>query len=158
MHEEGMHLGRIIQAPMEGWSTTIRHSRPCNTIPLTIMEKITEESSHYDHLEQKSVPSAHRHQREDQTVALAVAKTIPQLERLFTQVWPDAARRSPVLHRGRHQRPPRRARCLRAATHLRRATTLVNGIIAGGDTALRHAVEHAEDDEAQDGPTCKPRA
>ncbi len=82
-----MHLGRIIQARWKDWSTTIRHSRPCNTIPLTIMEKITEESSHYDHLEQKSVLQLLTDiNAEDQTVALAVAKTIPQLERLVTQV------------------------------------------------------------------------
>ena len=115
------------------------------------MEKITEESSHYDHLEQKSVLQLLTDiNAEDQTVALAVAKTIPQLERLVTQVLARMQRGGRLFYIG-------------AGTSGRLGVldaselpptygvppTLVNGIIAGGDTALRHAVEHAEDDGAQ---------
>ncbi|MFT7084287.1 MAG: N-acetylmuramic acid 6-phosphate etherase, partial [Nonlabens sp.] len=46
-------------------------------------KKITEQESHYNHLEKKSVEELLRDiNKEDQTVAAAVEKAIPQIESL----------------------------------------------------------------------------
>ena len=52
-------------------------------------EKITEEPSHYDSLEQMSVREILTHiNEEDKQVALAVEKTIPQVEKLVKRIVP----------------------------------------------------------------------
>ena len=49
--------------------------------------KITEQASHYDHLEEMSVLELLTHiNEEDQQVAFAVRKCIPQIERLVTAI------------------------------------------------------------------------
>jgi N-acetylmuramic acid 6-phosphate etherase len=49
------------------------------------MERITEKSSHYNNLEQMSVKDILANiNHEDQTVPLAVAKALPQIEKLVT--------------------------------------------------------------------------
>ena len=81
--------------------------------------KISEQSSLYDNLEQKSVHELLVDMNtEDKKVALAVEKAIPQIEALVEKIIPTFGV------------PP----------------TMVYGLIAGGDTALRTAVENAEDD------------
>ena len=111
------------------------------------MDKITEQSSHYDHLEQMSVPELLQHiNEEDALVAEAVHKAIPQIEALVEAIEPRMKRGGRLFYVG-------------AGTSGRLgvldASELpptygvpeqwVVGIIAGGDEALRHAVEKAED-------------
>ena len=111
------------------------------------MDKITEQSSHYDHLEQMSVPELLQHiNEEDAQVAEAVRKAVPQVVALVEAVEPRMKRGGRLFYVG-------------AGTSGRLgvldASELpptygvpeqwVVGIIAGGDEALRHAVEKAED-------------
>ena len=52
-------------------------------------KKITEQASLYDHLEEKSVAEILREiNEEDQKVALAVQKALPQIEKLVVQIVP----------------------------------------------------------------------
>ena len=70
-------------------------------------KKITEQASFYDDLEHKSVHEILEDiNREDQKVALAVNKTIPQIEQLVERIVP-------------RKRPIGSARCLRTSTHFR---------------------------------------
>lgn len=115
------------------------------------MLRITEAPSHYTDLEDKSVRELLEDiNDEDRKVALAVRKAIPQIEALVTQ----------LVHR---LRAGGRLFYIGAGTSGRLGVLdaselpptygvspeLVVGIIAGGDTALRNAVEHAEDDSEQ---------
>lgn len=115
-------------------------------------EKITEKPSLYDNLEKKPIGEILRDiNAEDQKVALAVEKTIPQIEKLVAGIVPRMRKGGRVFYMG-------------AGTSGRLGVldaselpptygvppTLVVGLIAGGDTALRNAVENAEDD-AQKG-------
>ena len=113
--------------------------------------RITEQSSRYDHLEQMSVSELLKHiNDEDMLVAEAVNKTIPQIEALVEAIEPRMKRGGRLFYVG-------------AGTSGRLgvldASELpptfgvpegwVTGIIAGGDEALRHAVEKAEDSQEQ---------
>lgn len=110
--------------------------------------KITEQPSHYDDLEKKSV-----HEllvdinNEDKKVAFAVEKAIPQIERLVTQIVPRMKRGGRVFYMGAGTSG--RLGVLDASElppTFGVPPTMVYGLIAGGDTALRTAVENAEDD------------
>ena len=110
--------------------------------------KITEQPSLYDDLEQKSV-----HEllvdinREDQKVALAVEKAIPQIEALVEQIIPRMKQGGRIFYMGAGTSG--RLGVLDASElppTFGVPPTLVYGLIAGGDTALRYAVENAEDD------------
>lgn len=110
--------------------------------------KITEQPSLYDDLEQKSV-----HEllvdinREDQKVALAVEKAIPQIEALVEQIIPRMKQGGRIFYMGAGTSG--RLGVLDASElppTFGVPPTLVYGLIAGGDTALRNAVENAEDD------------
>ncbi|MCU0448799.1 MAG: N-acetylmuramic acid 6-phosphate etherase [Bernardetiaceae bacterium] len=115
------------------------------------MISYTEAGSHYDHLEQMSLHELLVNiNREDQTVPLAVAKVIPQIEALVAQMVPrmKAGGRLFYIGAGTSGRlgivdasecPP-----TYGVEH-----GLVVGLIAGGDTAIRKAVEFAEDDPEQ---------
>lgn len=111
----------------------------------------TETSSHYDHLEKMSVRELlEGMNQEDQTVPVAVAKAIPQIEALVTQIVPRMKAGGRIFYIG-------------AGTSGRLGivdasecpptfgvpATMVVGLIAGGDTAIRQAVEYAEDDPQQ---------
>lgn len=112
---------------------------------------ITESTSHYEHLEQMSVHDLLTNiNREDQTVPLAVAKAIPQLEALVTQVVARMREGGRLFYIGAgtsgrlgvvdaSECPP-----TYGVPH-----DLVVGLIAGGDGAIRKAVEFAEDDPNQ---------
>jgi len=108
----------------------------------------TESSSNYDHLEQMPVLDIlNSINNEDQTVPLAVKKSIPQIEALVDQIVPRMQKGGRLFYIG-------------AGTSGRLGVVdasecpptfgvpfdLVVGIIAGGDTAIRKAVENAEDD------------
>ena len=111
----------------------------------------TESASRYDNLEQQSVAELlAAMNREDQTVPLAVAAALPALEALVaaTVVRLRAGGRLFYIGAGTSGRlgivdasecPPT----------FGVAPGVVVGLIAGGDRAIRQAVEFAEDDEAQ---------
>ena len=115
------------------------------------LSRITEQPSHYDHLEQMSVGELLRHiNEEDALVADAVGKANPQIEVLVEAIETRMKRGGRLFYVG-------------AGTSGRLgvldASELpptfgvpegwVTGIIAGGDEALRHAVEKAEDSPEQ---------
>ena len=115
------------------------------------LSRITEQPSHYDHLEQMSVGELLKHiNEEDALVANAVGKANPQIEALVEAIETRMKRGGRLFYVG-------------AGTSGRLgvldASELpptfgvpegwVTGIIAGGDEALRHAVEKAEDSSEQ---------
>ncbi len=112
---------------------------------------ITESSSHYRDLEKMSVHDLLINiNREDKTVPLAIEKVIPQIEVLVLEIVKKMNGGGRLFYIGAgtsgrigildaSEIPP-----TYGVPHGR-----VIGIIAGGDTAIRKAVEHAEDDETQ---------
>jgi len=111
----------------------------------------TESSSHYDHLEKMSVHDLLANiNREDKAVPVAIEKIIPSIEALVKAVVEKMADGGRLFYIG-------------AGTSGRLGVVdaseipptfgmeqgQVIGIIAGGDTAIRKAVEHAEDDVDQ---------
>jgi N-acetylmuramic acid 6-phosphate etherase len=113
--------------------------------------KTTEQPSHYNGLENMPVAEILSNiNREDKTVPLAVEKALPQIEAVVNQVAERLASGGRLFYIG-------------AGTSGRLGivdasecpptfgvpSDLVNGIIAGGDQAIRRAVENAEDDTAQ---------
>ncbi|MFN0215775.1 MAG: N-acetylmuramic acid 6-phosphate etherase [Saprospiraceae bacterium] len=115
------------------------------------MEKITESNSKYRHLEKMSVRELLVNiNAEDKTVPGAVEKTIPQIEALVQSIVPKMREGGRMFYIG-------------AGTSGRLGVVdaseipptfgappeWVIGIIAGGDHAIRHPVENAEDSETQ---------
>ncbi len=113
--------------------------------------KTTEQTSKYDHLDKMSVHELLTNiNSEDKTVPLAVEKAMPQIEILVTQVITKMKMGGRLFYIG-------------AGTSGRLGVVdasecpptfgvdfdTVIGIIAGGDTAIRKAVEFAEDDKNQ---------
>lgn len=111
-------------------------------------QKITEAESLYDHLEQKSVRELLEDiNREDQKVALAVQKTLPQIEKLVIAIVERMRKGGRIFYIGAGTSG--RLGVLDASEippTYGMPDTWVIGLIAGGDTALRHPVEAAEDD------------
>lgn len=111
-------------------------------------EKITEKPSSYDNLESKPVREILEDMnREDGSVIPAVRKAIPQIERLVEAVVPKMKRDGRVFYIGAGTSG--RLGVLDASeippTYGMPPSSVV-GVIAGGDAALRSAVENAEDD------------
>ena len=119
----------------------------CNFAAVNIKKKITEQPSHFDHLEKMSVGELLQHINEEdhhvaEAVSEAIAQIVPFVEavearmrqggRLF-YVGAGTSGRLGVLDAS--ELPPT----------FGVSETRVIGIIAGGDRALRHAVERAED-------------
>jgi N-acetylmuramic acid 6-phosphate etherase len=113
--------------------------------------KTTEQSSKYEHLEKMSVSELLTNiNNEDKTVPLAVEKALPQIESLVAKVVEKMKLGGRLFYIG-------------AGTSGRLGIVdasecpptfgvpfdLVNGIIAGGDKAIRKAVENAEDNTKQ---------
>jgi N-acetylmuramic acid 6-phosphate etherase len=113
--------------------------------------KTTEQSSKYEHLEKMSVSELLTNiNNEDKTVPLAVEKALPQIESLVSKVVEKMKLGGRLFYIG-------------AGTSGRLGIVdasecpptfgvpfdLVNGIIAGGDKAIRKAVENAEDNTKQ---------
>jgi len=111
----------------------------------------TESNSNYDNLEQMSVAELIGNMnREDKTVPLAVEKALPQIERIVEAIVPRMAKGGRLFYIG-------------AGTSGRLGILdasecpptygvpfdMVIGIIAGGDKAIRKAVENAEDHPTQ---------
>ena len=110
--------------------------------------KISEQPSLYNDLEKKSVREILEDiNREDQKVALAIQKAIPQIEKLVTQIVPRMKQGGRIFYMGAGTSG--RLGVLDASEippTFGMPPTLVIGLIAGGDTALRNPVENAEDD------------
>ena len=113
--------------------------------------KTTEQSSAFDHLEKMSVAELLSNiNQEDQSVPFTVEKALPQIELLVNQIVSKLQNGGRLFYIG-------------AGTSGRMGILdasecpptfgvpfeLVNGIIAGGDLAIRKAVERAEDDTNQ---------
>ncbi|MGJ8593726.1 MAG: N-acetylmuramic acid 6-phosphate etherase [Aquaticitalea sp.] len=113
--------------------------------------KTTEQDSKYNHLEEMSVHELLTNiNSEDQTVPLAVQKAIPQIEKLVTEIVHKLKSRGRLFYIGAgtsgrlgivdaSECPPT----------FGVSQDLVIGLIAGGDAAIRKAVEFAEDSEIQ---------
>ena len=114
-------------------------------------DKITEQASHYDHLEQMPVEELLRHiNEEDARVAEAVNKAMPQISALVEAIEPRMRRGGRLFYVGAGTSG--RLGVLDASElppTFGVPESWVVGIIAGGDRALRHAVENAEDKEEQ---------
>lgn len=111
----------------------------------------TEANSHYENLEKMSVLELLTNiNKEDKTVPYAVEKVIPQMEKLVSEIVVRMRRGGRLFYIG-------------AGTSGRLGVVdasecpptygvphgVVVGIMAGGDAAIRKAVENAEDDEVQ---------
>jgi N-acetylmuramic acid 6-phosphate etherase len=111
--------------------------------------KITEQNSLYNDLERKSVRDLLEDiNTEDQKVALAVRETIPKIEELVLQIVPRMKQGGRIFYLGAGTSG--RLGVLDASEippTFGMPSTLIVGLIAGGDTALRNPVENAEDDE-----------
>ena len=115
------------------------------------MEKITEHTSRYRHLEKMNVHELLVHiNAEDQTVPLAVATAIPQIEALVEAIVPRMQAGGRLFYIGAGTSG--RLGVLDASEippTFGAPRDWVVGIIAGGDHAIRNPVEHAEDNENQ---------
>lgn len=115
------------------------------------MNRVTEQESSYDHIDKMSVLEVLQGiNNEDKTVAFAVEKSLPQIEKLTSAVAERMKKGGRLFYIG-------------AGTSGRLGVVdasecpptygvpfdWVVGIIAGGDTAIRKAVEFAEDDAEQ---------
>ena len=111
-------------------------------------QKITEQESLYKDLDQKSVRELLEEiNQEDRKVAEAVGKTIPQIERLVTGLVERMRKGGRLFYIGAGTSG--RLGVLDASEippTYGMPNTLVIGLIAGGDHALRNPVEAAEDD------------
>ena len=110
--------------------------------------KITEQPSLYDDLDKKSVKEILEDiNTEDHKVADAVQKAIPQIEKLVTLIIASENKNWRIFYMGAGTSG--RLGVLDASEippTFGMPPTVVIGLIAGGDTALRNPVENAEDD------------
>ncbi len=109
--------------------------------------KTTEQTSKYEHLEKMSIQELLSNiNTEDKTVPFAVEKSLPQIKKLVTEIILKLKLGGRIFYIGAgtsgrlgildaSECPP-----TFGVSH-----DLVNGIIAGGDFAIRKAVENAED-------------
>ena len=115
------------------------------------MQNITESSSPYHHLEQKSVSEILSDiNAEDQKVALAVQQVLPAVEQLTLAIVERMKRGGRLFYIGAGTSG--RLGVLDASEippTYGMPQGVVIGVIAGGDKALRLPVEHAEDDTEQ---------
>ena len=110
--------------------------------------KITEEPSLYDNLEEKAIYELlELINMEDQKVAFAVQKVVPQIGELVSQIVPRMKRGGRIFYIGAGTSG--RLGVLDASEvppTFGMPPTSIIGLIAGGDKALRLPVENAEDD------------
>jgi N-acetylmuramic acid 6-phosphate etherase len=113
--------------------------------------KTTEQSSQYEHLETMSVPELLSNiNQEDKTVPLAVEKALPQITPLVAEIVAKMKLGGRLFYIGAGTSG--RLGILDASEcppTFGVPFDLVIGIIAGGDTAIRKAVENAEDNATQ---------
>ncbi|MBP3586636.1 MAG: N-acetylmuramic acid 6-phosphate etherase [Paludibacteraceae bacterium] len=110
--------------------------------------KVTEQSSLHERLDEKPIGDLLREMNEeDQKVALAVKEAIPQIEKLVEKLVPRMKQGGRIFYMGAGTSG--RLGVLDASEippTFGMPNTVVVGLIAGGDTALRNPVEKAEDD------------
>lgn len=113
-----------------------------------VFQKITESESSYDNLDQMSVRELLEGiNNEDRKVAIAVGREIPKIEKLVTRIVERMRRGGRLFYIGAGTSG--RLGVLDASEippTYGMPNTLVIGLIAGGDRALRNPVESAEDD------------
>jgi N-acetylmuramic acid 6-phosphate etherase len=113
------------------------------------MNSITESSSFYDNLEKMSVRELLEGiHSEDKKVLPAVEKNIPQIEKLVTEIVPRVKKGGRLFYVGAGTSG--RLGILDASEippTFGVGYDIVIGLIAGGDQAIRKAIESAEDDE-----------
>lgn len=115
------------------------------------MQKITESPSHYRHLEKMTVGELLRNiNNEDKTVPFAVERALPAIERLVEAIVEKMNGGGRLFYIGAGTSG--RLGILDASEcppTYGVPDSWVVGIISGGDTAIRKAVEFAEDDSGQ---------
>ena len=113
-----------------------------------VFQKITESESLYDNLDQMSVRELLEGiNNEDRKVAIVVGREIPKIEKLVTRIVERMRRGGRLFYIGAGTSG--RLGVLDASEippTYGMPNTLVIGLIAGGDRALRNPVESAEDD------------
>jgi len=113
--------------------------------------KTTEQDSNYNHLEDMSVSEILNHiNYEDKTVPLAIEKSLPQIEALTEQIVLNLKKNGRIFYIGAGTSG--RLGILDASEcppTFGVPQELVIGLIAGGDTAIRNAVEFAEDSKEE---------
>ena len=113
------------------------------------MERVTESPSHHRHLEKKSISELiEAMNQEDATVHLAVKKALPQIEALIARIVSSLESGGRLFYIGAGTSG--RLGILDASEcppTFGVPDDWVNGLIAGGDRAIRKAVEGAEDSE-----------
>ena len=113
--------------------------------------KTTEQSSKYQHLEKMSVSELlFNINNEDKTVPLAVEKALPQIKNLVEKVVANMKKGGRLFYIGAGTSG--RLGILDASEcppTFGVPFDMVIGLIAGGDNAIRRAVENAEDDKEQ---------
>lgn len=145
IHKNKLHCRKIIAAPIEGLVDFHMKQRGFRK---SVASSITESASMYDNLEHMSVHELLQNiNREDSTVHRAVREIIPEIEKLVEGIIPRIMKGGRLFYVG-------------AGTSGRLGVVdaseipptfgvpydLVIGVIAGGDKAIRKAVESAEDD------------
>jgi len=115
------------------------------------IHRVTESDSHYDHLEKMSVADMLKNiNKEDKTVPMAIEKVLPQIEALvntITKKMKDGGRMFYIGAGTSGRLGVVDASELPPTFGLEHGRVI--GLIAGGDKAIRKAVEFAED--AEDG-------
>jgi len=113
--------------------------------------KTTEQDSHYNHLETLSIKDVLTTiNKEDKNVPMAVEKAMPQIEALVAQIVPKLQNGGRLFYIGAGTSG--RLGILDASEcppTFGVPAEMVIGLIAGGDSAIRSAVEFAEDDTQQ---------
>lgn len=116
-----------------------------------VFVKISEQDSLYNDLDKKSVRELLEEiNREDQKVAFAVQKIIPRIEELVEKIIPRMKQGGRIFYLGAGTSG--RLGVLDASEippTFGMPPTMIIGLIAGGDKALRNPVENAEDDSLQ---------
>ena len=111
----------------------------------------TESTSKYDHLEDMTLGEVLRNiNNEDKTVPLAIEKVLPQIEKLVSAIVPRMKGGGRLFYIGAGTSG--RLGILDASEcppTYGVPDDMVVGIIAGGEKAIRSAVENAEDDKGQ---------
>ena len=108
---------------------------------------ITESSSVFDHLEEMSVHDLlNGMNREDLNVPEAVGKAIPQIEALIHRIMERLPGGGRVFYLGAGTSGRLGVLDASEIPPTYGVRDVIIGLIAGGDTALRRSVEHAEDD------------
>ena len=145
MEEHHLKINFIIPSPIEG---LVRYHQEVHTSDEHGSISITESTSRYDNLDQMSVKELLQNiNQEDSTVHKAVHNIIPEIEKLVDGIIPRLTKGGRLFYVG-------------AGTSGRLGIVdaseipptfgvpfdIVIGIIAGGDKAIRKAVESAEDD------------